>query len=210
MHMKRGKEGFAAMTKEYVYAFICDNRYCVSICLFLYFVGFAAGLRYTNTEQTVTVTALLADLPNSLRATWMVWFWSFALTLCTYAGFVVMLLLAAIWLPAVLLWPAALLLRGVLAGVYMGIAVTAWPSPMSIWLLFLLLFENAVLIPAMLELSVIVGKQVLSRIRHLLRFSLPVVDMQTTVSRFSAMTVGLMPCIVIQGIVVPLALSLFC
>lgn len=191
-----------------VKGFLRDNPVLMGVLFFLLLAGMMAGASYY--VQAAHIQADVREIPTYMHARGVPFVKCLLISFCVHSALACMLLLAGIWFPAIVCWPASILLRGILTGVYMGMCLRAWPGASAIWLLVVLLLDIAVLLPVLSVLSSISMKHFLGRCKEIAHAQTGTKSAQSCTMRFLKVCLGLLPCLVLEGIVAPFVLYVFC
>ncbi|MDL2258553.1 hypothetical protein LJC42_05310 [Eubacteriales bacterium OttesenSCG-928-K08] len=186
-----------------VQAYVKEHLVLCIVLFFLFFSGLVAGI---NMVQMFGPKFNPAELPALLHIYGTPLVYCLLFALCVHGTIGAMLLLCGIWLPTAVLWPVAIMLRGILSGAYMGACLLAWPGIASVWLLVLLLLEVAALLPLLIRLSQIATEHMLARIRLLSGQSTFSPSLHATCGRFLKISLGFVPIILLESVITPFVL----
>ncbi len=193
-----------------LFAYIKENFGVIAVILFVFVAGVAAGIRIMQTMYHAEAREILTALPSTLRAEGIPWLHCLFLSLFVQVLTISLLLLSGLWLPTAPFWVVGILLRGMLIGTAIGACAAAWPSHTAICLLLLLQLEAALLLPPLLRLGVLSQQQIACACKIKLRLTQQVPAPQDYTAAFLRTSIGLVPCVLLQGFLMPAVLSLFC
>lgn len=187
-------------------AFARENPILLVMFFFLLFAGMVAGMHLMEKNSGATVNAI----SDYIHINGVSWVYCVLMSVCMHGVVAAMLLLCTLFLPAAPLWPIAILLRGVLTGVYMGLVRTAWPQKIAVCLMLLLLANIALMLPAFLKLSAIAKRRLAISGMRVLNKKEGKETLQQDIKEFLRACAGFLPCILLESVVAPLAIYIFC
>ena len=193
-----------------LFAYVKENLGVIAVILFIFVAGVAAGIRIMQTMFHIEAEEILAVLPETFRAEGIPWVRCLLLSLFVQTFTISLLLISGLWLPTSPLWVVGILLRGMLMGAAIGACVAAWPLHTAICLLLLLQLESALLLPPLLRLAVLSIQQIVCECKKKLHLTQQVPALQDFTAAFLRTSIGLVPCIVLQGVLMPAVMALFC
>lgn len=194
-----------------VKVFAQENPIMLGAFFFLLFSGIAAGIHSLNNMEGET--ALLdgvRQLPELLHGKGVSWAYLMGMSLLIHGLLASMLLLSGIWLPTCVFWGISILLRGLFTGCVLGLIGRSWSTPSAVALLLLLLLDVALMLPVLLQLSAITKSQMLIAWKQLFGLPHKTQTVQDCFSLFLRACLGLLPCIAIESLIMPLVLYIFC
>lgn|GEM_PF-5479804 len=190
-------------------AYIKENLGAICIFIFLLVAGCAAGIRIVQGMNKADAAQMLASLPGIFRAQGVPWLPMLALSALTHTLCAAMVFLAGLWLPAVPLLVIGCLLQGIFLGASIGAGMAAWPASTGVCLLLLILFEAAVLAPPLLRMNVLTQKRIAAAFTKK-KGPLPQTpDIQTYTKQYLGLSVGLLPSVAMQAVLIPAVFALF-
>ncbi|HWR24013.1 MAG TPA: hypothetical protein VN366_11125 [Feifaniaceae bacterium] len=185
-----------------------ENFGALCVFLFLFVAGTAAGIRIVQGVDQGQVTDMLLGLPELLRGGGVPWLAFFAMSLFTNVLFAGLIYLSGLWVFTCALLIPGILLRSIFLGAAMGTAIAAWPDAVSIWLLVMLQFESAALMPPFIKMSVLAQNQITGAFQTKTNFHGKAEDIGIYTSKFLAACLQLLPSVLIQTFVTPVVFSL--
>ncbi|MDR1619063.1 MAG: hypothetical protein LBS18_00140 [Clostridiales bacterium] len=140
-----------------------NNALLSALFLFLFIAGAAAGI--SNMQSIYPEAGLDVNaLPDMLRTAAIPWLAIIATSVSTYVLICGMLFLSGVWLITAVLWPAAILIKGILTGAAIGACALLLPHNTAFILLLVFWLDVAVLLPPLLKSGVLAGKQIAMRV----------------------------------------------
>lgn len=188
-------------------AYIKQNAGVSVVFLFLFVAGAAAGISMIQTAYRQPAASIIVNAPALLQANGIPWLSIFCLSFFTHVALAAMLMFSGLWLPACFLWPLSILLRGLVTGAGLGACVAAWPDIAGWLLLALLWVESAFLLPPMLRMCVVSGRSIRTRLHKGEAQEYVLLDYP---AQFLRPAMGMLPCILIECVCMPLLLYGFC
>ncbi len=189
-------------------SYVKENFGALCVFLFLFVAGNAAGIRIVQGTDQEQVAAMLLGLPELLREGGVPWLAFFAMSLFTNVLFAGLIYLSGLWVFTCVLLIPGILLRAIYLGAAMGTAIAAWPDAVSIWLLVMLQFESAVLVPPFAKMSVLAQNQMTGAFKTKLKSDGKAEDIGAYTSKFLITCLQLLPSIAIQTFITPVVFSL--
>lgn len=189
-------------------SFVKENFGALCVFLFLFVAGNAAGIRIVQEAEKGQIADMLTGLPALLREGGVPWLAFFAMSLFTNVLCVGLVFLSGLWVFTCVLLIPGVLLRSICLGAAMGMAIAAWPDAVSIWLLIMLQFESATLLPPFVKMSVLAQNQMTGIVQSKLKLNSKAVDIGSYTKQFMLACLQLLPCIIIQTLVTPVIFSL--
>lgn len=189
-------------------AYVKENIAVCVVFVFLLVSGIAAGINIIQATYRQQGLESVTGLPDLFRTAGIPWLQNILLSSAVQIMIACLLLLSGLWGPTVLLWPVAILFRGMLVGAGIGIGVIVWPAHASMVILFGLLLELALLLPPLLRTSVYAMRQFAARCKIK---TAPGSAMDDTIyiGLFLKAACGFLPVIILQGVVMPIFLYIF-
>ena len=189
-------------------SYVKENFGALCVFLFLFVAGNAAGIRIIQGADQEEVTAMLLGLPELLREGSVPWLAFIAMSLFTNVLFAGLIYLSGLWVFTFILLIPGVLLRSIYLDAAMGTAIAAWPDAASIWLLLMLQFESAVLVPPFAKMSVYAQNQMTGALKTKLKLDSKAEDVGTYTNKFLITCLQLLPSIAIQAFITPVVFSL--
>ncbi len=189
-------------------SYVKENFGALCVFLFLFVAGNAAGIRIIQGADQKEVSAMLLGLPELLREGGVPWLAFFAMSLFTNVLFAGLIYLSGLWVFTCVLLIPGILLRSIYLGAAVGTAIAAWPDATSIWLLVMLQFESAALLPPFIKMSVLAQNQMAGALKTRFQLNGKGEEEGAYSGKFLITCLQLLPSIAIQTFITPVVFSL--
>jgi hypothetical protein len=131
------------------------------------------------------------------------------MALCTTILVVTLTLLPGLQFWTAPLWPVPTLLKGILTGAQLMMIQSLWPHSFSLWLMGALLLNAAIFLPIHLQMAAISKTQLYNQLKQLVGVQEKRNLHNEIFGRYLRLSKALFPCLVIEGLVIPLLVYLF-
>jgi len=189
-----------ASVKKIAIQFLKNNFIVIILFVFLLVAGIAAGITAIKTVYPNAAAGMIRDLLSTTSLTTQPIAGVSILTILLDVTSIAMLFLSGIWLPAMILFPFCIVIKGFAMGGLLYACTMAFPCAAAWMLLVVLLFDAALSLPCLLRLCALATHQFIRMIKD--HTQIP--STKQYLRKGLRCALGLLPCTIVKGFVLPL------